>query len=832
MHIKEVINKLKRPLLSASICFSLGIVFYSWKLSISFIFLCSALLILSILSFFLSETPNLKENTFFRYIISIPLYISCALPICFLMGYQCMKHACEPSEFQSYLRKTQENSVEVELEGKIRKIIWQQDKGSIWLEQVIVKADTEMLESRGLILYLDGELWETAELQLYPSQRLHAKGQLSYFSKATNPGQFDLAEYYLANQIECAVQAEKLIWEQKEGWVWQRQLQQFKRMLHQSIEEATEEEDGGIFEAVFLGESKAMNEDLKELYQKSGIGHILAVSGLHVSFLALGCYQLVRRITGSYHVGMGVGTALAVLYGCMVGNPVSALRAILMVLCQMFASVLGRKYDMVSAASLALLIILCQYPRQLYQCGFLFSFLAVYSLGLFVLWFQKWVRGAGIATILSSLCLHLVLLPVQVYFYYTWNVGGILLNLVALPLAVYLLFSALLTAVCGLFSKTIAIFFAGTGHYILMFYESCCEMLQESPIPNIIIGQPSFVQIGIYYGILMLLGGTMAGQIRRAEYNKRHKIENRKNRIVLSFLQIHGSWEKQSKIKKSFCEIGKAGMVLELTVILVWILMPIQTNTLRITFLDVGQGDSIVIQTAQEHVMLVDGGSSSVSSVGRWRIEPFLLSRGVGKIDYMVMTHPDSDHYNGLQEILESGSIVVSNFIMTRAALQEEAGMRMYQLAQQRGAKVYFAEDGIFLSEENLLIQGLHPLKGEVFEDVNDSSIVLKVEYGEFLCLLTGDLSSEWEEALAVGNVSLLKAGHHGSKYSSSLEFLKQLEPAYTVISCGVNRYGHPAPEVLKRLEQVSSLVKNTREVGAVLVESDGRYWSIEGYSE
>lgn len=819
---------MKRPLLTLAVWFCLGLMWQeiNQERGICLIAVSTlvGLLVLTVLF------P--KMRLFFREWIHSTQWIFFLLPpAAFLLGLVCMEADGRQSALQNWMEQREVDSLQGELEGVVKKIVVQEEKANVWLSSVWVQTDGQMMESGGMVWYLDEAQWEQMEASLYPGQRIYISGTVRSFSQATNWGQFDLQDYYAAYGMEHAVSAENFQLEEKEGWVWQRAVQNVKNQLHDSILRSANQEDAGVFLAVFLGESKLMSEELRELYQKSGIAHILAVSGLHVSFFVLGLYQLLRKTSGSFLLAGIGGTAAAVLYAYLIGNPVSALRAVIMVICQMGAGILGRKYDLLSAASLAAVLLLAAYPHQLYQCGFLFSFLAVYGIGLVLPWLQKWMKKSLGAGIVCGAAIPMVLLPVQAYFYYTWNVGGILLNLAALPMAVYLLFSAMMTAVCGLASVRLGAFFAGMGHWVLKIYEWGCLLLQKSPIQTLVLGQPSREQCLLYYIILAVANTCLTCWIRKLEYEQRHSLDSNNRNSSNHFVTILGGGRAiRTPRQKRLASMSRSAIVVGLFVGLVWLLFPIRDGKMKLYFLDVGQGDCIAWITPQGHTILIDGGSSSVSEVGKWRIVPFLLSQGVSEIDCIVMTHPDADHYNGLEEVLSEEEVSVRHFLMTRAALDGKDGRQMAELAEKQGVSIYYAEDGFSVSEGECEMRCLYPTEYQTYEDSNDSSIVLEIQYGDFRALLTGDLGSEQEQMLEVKPVWLLKAGHHGSKYSSGEAFLQKLCPSYTIISRGVNRYGHPAKETLQRLGAVGSEWYDTYETGAILVYSDGTRHEIETF--
>ena len=248
----------------------------------------------------------------------------------------------------------------------------------------------------------------------------------------------------------------------------------------------------------------------------------------------------------------------------------------------------------------------------------------------------------------------------------------------------------------------------------------------------------------------------------------------------------------------------------------------------EVDILDVGQGDGSYVCTANGTTMFIDGGSLDVPDVGDNRILPFLKYKGVKGIDYWFVSHTDQDHISGLTEVLESG-YPVRHLVFAAAVRENEKTVELAGVAQEAGTKVVYMQAGDVLVAGSARLRCLYPTAGEQREDINELSLVLRLEEDGSSCLFTGDISSEVEkELLAIGaieEVDFLKAAHHGSKYSNSYEFLQALQPKIVSISCGENnRYGHPGEETLERLNQVDSKILRTDQNGEIRITVKASY--------
>jgi competence protein ComEC len=253
-----------------------------------------------------------------------------------------------------------------------------------------------------------------------------------------------------------------------------------------------------------------------------------------------------------------------------------------------------------------------------------------------------------------------------------------------------------------------------------------------------------------------------------------------------------------------------------------------------VKMLDVGQGDCIYLETKGGLHMLIDGGSSSASEIGKYTILPFLKYNGVRKLDYVIVTHADKDHISGIVEMLEEERAMVpmiEHLILPDIplALRDDSYLKVEMLAKRKGCEVLYFSKGKGISYKDFSLTCLFPSKdiqtGGKW-DKNELSLVCQVELNATKFLFTGDLGELGElwllEHHLLGSVSALKVGHHGSKNSSSMEFLAKVMPEIALISCGKdNVYGHPGVETLERLREVESEVWNTAECGQIVVDID-----------
>ncbi len=632
--------------------------------------------------------------------------------------------------------------------------------------------------------------------------RIQLCGEISLFQKPDNPGEFDAPVYYKIKGIDFKMYNCRLIKYGENYDVLKEKLFRAKTWFCEVIDTCFKKEYRGIVKAILLGMSGEIGEDIKELYQRNGMLHILCVSGLHISILGMGLFELLKRMGTSEKAGSVICIVVMLLYGTMIGMGTSVVRAILMFAMRLVAKLLGRTYDLLTASCVGIFLILLEQPLYIYHSGFLLSFLSVIALGAFRTIFPEKIGKSELInkradSFFSSLTVWIVTLPVYGRYYYETSMAGLLLNVLILPFVSVVLI--LVIGVCILGSVYLP-FGMGTAKLCELFlwcFEAVFEGIDGFTHTMLIVGYMSLYKCFLYYtGLTVLL-------------------------MVLE------------KLKKRYVYLG---LCLLCAFMLVQFPRP-----LTITCLSVGQGDSSVIEYGN-YVCVIDAGSSSETAVSKYTILPFLKYRGIRKIDYLFLTHGDSDHINGVQELLmqSSNGVKIKRIVVTDGRFKGEYD-GIFELAEAQKIPVYEMQQEDIVELGKVNIQCLSPgveLLNKVSESSNETSMVLLLQKEDFSMLFTGDTEGEGEcevtgmlQELDISNLNALKVSHHGSKYSTLEEFLCVTRPAIGIISCGKhNSYGHPHRETLERLDKAECKVFITKKCGAVTIRV-GRKIKVSGYS-
>ena len=667
------------------------------------------------------------------------------------------------------------------------------------LEVVLKNCETEDADGetlRSVLCYLN----EDSEFPAV-GEKIRVFGEGKAADPARNPGVFDHQLYCRAKGISGIIYADGYTGMGGKAHIVSDSLYRIRRQLSGRLKLIALPEDAGILSAVLLGEKEDLDSAVYELYRKNGISHLLAISGLHISIVGLGIWKLFRKGGAGFWISGIFAGGFLIAYGMMVGSGPSVVRAVSMAGLSFLAAAAGRTYDLPTAMCIPALGLLLTHPYLLTQASFQLSFLAVISLvypgRLFSArgetFFTNEKFSAAASAFFVSLSLQMVTAPVVCWHSFGIPVYGVFLNLLVIPLMTYVVLSGFI----GL----------GGAHYILKLYEVVCNGSGKLPGAELVVGQPEVWKIGCYYG-LVVAGAIIYERGMKIAEKSCDKFQEKKHRLIF----LCAAW-----------------------LLAFFFLLPSRPAGLSVTFLDVGQGDGIVLRFASRTI-LVDCGSSQQKSVGEKVLVPYLRSQGVTYVDLAVMTHGDQDHINGIRYLLEhpESGIRLGGLMMPKAGNDEIYG-KMAELAKEQEIPVYYAAAGDRIENiagKGMYMECLSPDGEEKFSDRNEESLVFRVTYDRFYMMLMGDLETGGEENLVesgvLSPVTVLKAGHHGSATSSGENFLEKLSPEITVLSYGrKNRYGHPAKEVKERLGNIGSEILETGISGAVMIETDGKKMKV-----
>ncbi len=789
----------------------------------------------------------------------------------------------------------------VSLSGRVVRVEEKKEVKAVRLEDCIVSVAKRSVREENLMVYIRPEqLKEIIKI----GNIVSVAGEASPFEEARNPGNFDQKSYYRSQGLYVLVWAESIQIESKETDILGEFLSRLRRAWKEKLVFYMGEYYGNTMSAVLLGEKSGLDPEMKKIYQKNGISHILAISGLHMSFIGMGIYSLLRKVGLPFLPAGFAGGMILVLYTMMIGAGVSALRALIMFLIRVGADITGRDYDLPTSLALSAALLCAQQPLYLQDAGFQLSFGALFGIialnpvmdemlgcGRFrrrnrdlerkekrmlsgrkkgLSWkakscIRRFLLGAleGLA---SSIAVNLFLMGPLLYFYYELPPWSVILNLLVIPVMPFAMGSGLAGSALIFFPGPVGGLVLQGAVLILRFYDLACSAAGSLPGSRIVTGRPGSLWIALYYA--GIAAGTLSFLIllgkkeRIEELLELRKIQELKNISGILYRKSIDKSLEEKQARKLRRQVRIPGAILLLfAAVMVLACRMEHWNVGKVTVgvLDVGQGDCIVIRGPSGESWMVDGGSSDVSSAGTYRIEPYLLANGVDLLSYVFVTHGDEDHISGIAELLENQTLGVRilNLVFPPEEYLDEKLLNLMETARRNGTRTVVMDEGQRLTdrksqkggenEQNrkaesvgktdgeMAVTCLAPETGKGIESGNQASLVLALSFGQFDMLLTGDVEGEGEKSLirsgSLERMEILKVAHHGSKNSSSDEFLRMVQPSAAIISAGVdNRYGHPHRETMERLEGSGCNVYSTQDHGTITVESDGKKVEITGF--
>ncbi len=696
--------------------------------------------------------------------------------------------------------------------------------------------------------------------------RIEIRGVFEPFEVPACEGQFDSRTYYMIRGYEGRLKRARILGVSKGYGVIFESLRRCRERALEVLEENMSGEDVGLVAAMTLGDKGELDSGIKELYQLAGISHVLALSGLHIASVGLALLAFLKKTGIPLKISAVISGSVIGVYAILTGLSVSTVRAMLMFILSVTALMIGRTYDLLTAAAASAILILIERPYYIYDTGFLLSFGAIVGITciypVLVRIPSVFCQKSGdkkegrtlkmLTGLYRSVCVtvsvSIATLPVMGDSFMQISLLAVAVNLIVIPLMGLVLMTGFAGIIIGCLGIKPTVILKIT-HYILLLYNVLADKSSKIPGNIVLIGQPSQKRMITYVAIMVIA-------IVTANFSKPKRINNDIHATKKTGVNRTGRHnyinnncyrtDPENKItyiiestrdRRKIRRISglKLTAFMTLTVIATTILMYRSRDDLEIRNVDVGQGDCALIWGADVPAIMIDGGSSSIKEVGKYRIVPVLKANRIGAVDCCFLTHMDSDHVSGVLEMLEDDMcfIGIRKIVISDVSLQADPGnenlRRLLAAAKKRGTEVVTISGGDRIRTGLVNITCLNPPRNisQAAFDPNDASIVLRFEHAggrDFSAIFTGDISKETERSIAesVSDCVYLKVAHHGSKTSSSDDFLRKAHPEVSVISVGEgNSYGHPAQEVLARLEQNGSRIYRTDKDGEVILSFD-----------
>lgn len=639
-----------------------------------------------------------------------------------------------------------------------------------------------------------------------------------------NEGGFDYMQYLktkkIAGIVDTTLEEIKVI-EKNKAPLTKTIIHNFKSNLITKVTKILPKDTAGICIGLLLGDKTLISEEVQNNFKQSSLSHMLAISGAHVSYILLGITTFLQVLKAHKRWSKIVIIIFLIFFMALVGYTPSVTRACVMSIISLMAGILFRKSNIYQNLALSSIIILLMNPYSLLDIGFQLSFGGTIGIVIFM---QKQAKtkiqneltinsneknkNKLIYKILDyikglikvSISANLIILPIMIYHFNTISATFLISNILASPILAVSLILGLIFIVFVLIFTPIAIIISYILNVVLQILIQITNFTSKLPLSQILISTPKLWQIVLYYFILLTF-----------KQSTNNNIIDKEN---LEIKEVTSNYNLSLIMKKIFSKYQKIILIIEILILIFPYFIKIPTSNLNINFIDVGQGDSTLIETPSRKTILIDGGGSEFGSfdVGEKTLLPYLLDKNIMQLDYIMFSHFDTDHCGGLLTILEK--IKVKNIIISKQGEVSSNFKHLLEIIRNKNVNIIVAKAGTSIKiDKECYFYILFPEDNLISENVlNNNSIVAKFYYrNNFSILFTGDIEKIAENRLielykntSILKSNILKVAHHGSKTSSTEELLKLIKPQIALIGVGENnKFGHPSDITIQNLEKL-----------------------------
>lgn len=690
----------------------------------------------------------------------------------------------------------------------------------------------EVLKYKNKYLYI--KIGKKLKVTLDYGDEIIIKGKYIEPNTKRNYGGFDYKQYLKTNNIYGSVNVENIkINNKKKANVLFYLANKLACKIEKTIDDNLEKNEASLLKGILIGKTSDIEEETYKNFRVANISHILAVSGMHVSYIIIGCNILFEKSIGK-RKSKYIIIAILIIYMFVTGFSPSIVRATIMGILFMISKIVYRKNDVWTSISLSLLIILVFNPYIIMNIGLQLSYIGTIGIILLQRIVQDVLKNikfrdkkkvykinrkkilfiSKIQEILSvTISAQLVILPFMLYHFNLFGtyffISNLLISLIIGPIIII-----------GFSVIIFSCVFYPVGKIVFILLEIMIKILiQISQIGNLPFSKIYFSTPKIWIIVIYYIFVSLFILIYPIYTKRKISITQQRFKNIISL------------IKYKFKESNKKSIKIFLIVFFIVVfLIYVFPKNLKINFVDVGQGDCTFVITPRNKTILIDGGGSKSSDfdVGKSTLFPYILDRGYTKIDYIIISHFDEDHCGGLFYIIQE--LKVKNIIIGKQNEVSTNYSEFIKTAQNKKINIKVVEGKTKIDiEPNIYFDILWPYSNTMISEdaINNNSLVCKLNYKKFSMLFTGDIEEiaekeilyKYSKNLGVLKSDILKVGHHGSKTSSSNEFIKEISPKYVVIGVGKNnKFGHPNNGVLERLNNYGTKIYRTDEDGEISI--------------
>ena len=596
--------------------------------------------------------------------------------------------------------------------------------------------------------------------------KIKVKGKLKLPNNNTIPNMFNYKKYLYYNNIYYTMTANNI----KKISNNTNIIYYLRELISSRIDKIYKSNE--YIKTFILGDISMIDDNILESYRQNGISHLFSISGMHISLFASIILYVLKRISYSNYYNYIMVILFLTIYTLLVGSSPSVIRSLIMYILFSLNKVLNLKIKNIDIMCLVLIIMLLINPYYLYNISFQYSYLISFTLVLFS-YKLKNIRNNFKKSIYISFISFIISFPICIYNFYQVNILSIFLNLIVIPLVNIFIFPLALIS-----------FFIPYMSYILSIFTNILQkislIIYNNNLGIITFAKPSILLIIIYYIFIYL-------------YLYNHKVI-----IIFIIIFIHKYYNYLD-------------------------------NNTKISILDVGQGDSLLIkyQHNKGNILIDTGGQTNSNySITSNKTIPYLKSIGINTLNYLILTHGDYDHMGEAINLVENFKI---EKVILNCGEFNDLEQELIKVLDKKKIPYYSC-----IKELNIDDNKLYFLNTRSYDNENDNSSIIYTKINNLKFLFMGDAGIEVEEHLIkkykLNDIDVLKVGHHGSRTSSSKEFIDEINPKYSTISVGKNnRYSHPNKEVLDNLG--NSKIYITYQNGSVTFKINNNDLKIETYT-
>lgn len=767
---------MKRPFVFIAVSFACGIVFsYFFNFDFTTLKIIFGILILILLFFIKFDKRSL-------IIIFILLFIAGAFNT---------YNKLNSSYLLNYVGS------QINIRGIIKEVTLSSDEKKRYIldtEEIRIKGQRHLIKER-MSLNVVGKN------ELSPGDEIYFPCDLREVKRNTNPKLFNYKLYMMTRGIYVTTTVRDYnLAETGKGKLNRMEYLslKFKDKVEDTFQRTLSPSNGNLMKSILLGEYDYLKEDEILKYRELGLAHILAASGQHIGIISFIIIKILAYLGVERKINILITSFIVWMYGMFIGFPPSILRSLIMFSIILYSQMSFRRYDNINTLFFSMLVILGYNPLFLFDIGFQMSFIATLSLFVFTsaIRHKFYPFSRGLLSSLSAIsAIQVGIIPVNSYYFNNISLVSILANFILLPLFSLILIGGFFLLIFSFINMNIAVY-AGKLLEAVMNVQNCISdvLMEVSPKPFRAFS-PNVSEMIIYYFLLLSIF-----RIIRLD--------------VFDF------------------RIRKAIFFYSLILILFSSILDFTDKSMRVEFIDVGQGDSILLRTNNGNYLIDTGGNIFGDfDVGERVVLPYLVKEGIFNLSGVFITHFDEDHCKSLPLLMENmdiDKIYISHCPEDNKIfndMSKKAAEKKIPLIELKGGDNIYIDDKIYIN----VISPKGDLSSRTDKE-NNFSLVFFLNYYNNKILFTGDIEKEVEELIIEDctPADYLKVPHHGSMTSSTDEFIKKLSPKYAFICVGQNSYNHPHEVVLERYKELGTKLYRTDEMGLITLEMDRANVSID----